>query len=139
MPGAMTDEVLSLPVVFLVAVGSALGGMARYILGVLIDRRHDGNWPAGTLTVNISGALLIGLVAAILSGSKDEPMLWALLVTGFLGSYTTVSAFSLQTLLLARKGRPGLALAHVGLSTAGCLVAAAIGLVMGNFMLERVA
>lgn len=73
-------------------------------------------FPAGTLVVNVTGSLLIGLVAGLAeSRALIGPDARLLLVTGMLGGYTTFSAFSLETLLLIRAGQSATALLTVGL------------------------
>lgn len=113
-----------------VAAGGAIGGIARVWVAGLVTRRFGDRFPWGTLVVNVSGAALIG-VAAGLSLAQEEPVgvtvSWALLVVGVLGSYTTVSAFSLQTLTLLREGGPGRAATNIAASIALCLGAAAAG------------
>lgn len=116
----------------LVAVGSAVGGVARYLVVLLIDQIIRGWLPAGTLAVNVSGAFAIGLLAAALAEGRIGGPGWTLLAVGALGSYTTVSSYALQTLLLARAGSRGAALAYGGLSAGLCLTAAAIGLWLGG-------
>jgi len=113
---------------FLVMLGSALGGMARFALSGLVGRRIGETFPWGTMAVNVSGAFAIGLVAAL--GPVKGTVLWPLLVTGFLGSYTTVSSFSLQTLNLLHNGQILPALANIALSLGLCLLAAGLGLVL---------
>lgn len=109
-----------------VAVGGALGGALRHALGSWADRRVAGTFPWGTLLVNVTGCLAAGFLAGMLA-SRQGPLVTGLLV-GVCGSYTTVSAFSLQTLALLQQGRGPAAAAYAGLSVAGCLAAAAVGL-----------
>jgi fluoride exporter len=113
----------------LVAVGGALGGLARHGVAAAVDRRLGGTFPFGTLAVNASGAAAIGVLAGLLlaDGRPGAPSLWMGLVVGVLGSYTTVSSFSLQTLALARTGRARRAALNVAGSVALCLGAAALG------------
>lgn len=110
-------------VYLLIALGGALGGVARFWLTGFVGRRIGESFPWGTLAVNVSGAFLIGLLWA---AAGDSPA-WRYLAYGLLGSYTTVSAFSLQTLTLARDGRPAAALGNVALSLAACFAAVAAG------------
>ena len=116
-----------------VALGSALGGMARFFVSGFVARRIGETFPWGTLVVNLSGAFAVGLIVS--SGDMSYPAMpslgWAFLISGFLGSYTTVSSFSLQTLALAREGDWRRAGTNVVLSLALCLAVAAIGLVLG--------
>ena len=119
-----------------IALGGALGGALRYWIGGLVDQRHEGRLPWGTLIVNISGALVAGLLAAAFerAGLLDSPAAAALLV-GVCGSYTTVSSFSLQTLSLARSGQCAQAAGYVAGSAAGCLLAIAVGYGLGAALL----
>jgi fluoride exporter len=116
----------------LVVAGSALGGMARFWLSGVVAGRIGETFPWGTLAVNVSGALAIGLVAAMALAGTLGPHGWHFAVFGFLGSYTTVSSFSLQTLMLARDGEWRHAAANIVLSVGLCLSAAGLGLFIGG-------
>jgi fluoride exporter len=113
-----------------VLAGSALGGMARYWLSGLVARHAGGAFPLGTLVVNVSGALAAGLLLGMSLTLADgmSAFVLPLLLLGFLGSYTTVSSFSLQTLQLARSGLWLPAASNVLLSAGLCLGAAWLGL-----------
>lgn len=117
--------------IILVALGGALGACARFWLSGVVARRVGETFPWGTLVVNVSGAVVIGLLAArfLTAEGLAEPWreTWLLLVTGVLGSYTTVSSFSLQTLALARAGEVGCAALNVIGSLGLCLAAAFAG------------
>jgi len=117
-----------------VALGSVLGGPARFFLSGLVGRRIGETFAWGTLAVNVTGCLVIGLVAAAASVDNLLPAesFWPFAVTGFLGSYTTVSSFSLQTLALTRDGQMLQAGANILLSLGLCLAAAVLGFVMGS-------
>ena len=117
----------------LVSLGGVLGANARYLVGLWAARRW-GDYPYGTLFVNVTGSFLIGFVLGLVAaraGNSGEIRL--LVVTGFLGSYTTFSAFSYEVLALAQRGAVpaalGYAAASVGLGVlavvAGALVARA--------------
>ena len=115
-----------------VAVGGALGSLARYWLGLLVA---GGVLPWGTIVANVSGSLLIGLVAGG-AGEGSRPALGEtfrlFLTVGFCGGYTTFSSFSLQTVALLQAGRHGLALANVLASVLSCLAATWAGLAAGS-------
>ncbi len=121
----------------LIALGGALGGMARYWISELVEARYGDRFPLGTLLVNLIGAFAIGLAAGWLpdgpppQGGGFGPV-WAALVVGGLGSFTTVSSFSLQTLTLLRSGRAGRGVLNIAVSVAGCLGAAALGLALAG-------
>jgi len=113
-----------------VALGSVLGAMARYFVSGFVARRVGETFPWGTLIINVSGAFAIGLFGALAEDNASifaSPDPWLFAVTGFLGAYTTVSSFSLQTLTLARDGERGRAARYVVLSVALSLAAVALG------------
>jgi CrcB protein len=117
--------------VLLATVGGGLGGIARFWVSGLVARRFGELFPWGTLTVNVTGSALLGGLAALLLAPDNEAgamaPLWASLAGGVLGSYTTVSSFSLQTLALVRNGEFVRAALNVGGSLVLCLSAAALG------------
>ena len=107
-----------------VALGSAVGGVARFALSVFVQQRVGPAFPVGTLVVNISGSFVLGLVLRYALGTQAiTPEVRALLTTGFCGGYTTFSTFTYDTMLLLEDGqtsRAGLyVLLSVGLSLAG--------------------
>ena len=103
-----------------VALGSVLGAVARYFVSGFVARRVGETFPYGTLLINVSGALVIGVLGGLAPEKNSlfaDPDAWLFAVTGFLGAYTTVSSFSLQTLSLARDGEGGRAALYVVLKT----------------------
>ena len=121
---------MSLAIALWVALGSALGGVARYWCSGLIARTMGETFPWGTLVVNISGSLLIGFIATV-SGTDGRflipPEARQFMMVGILGGYTTFSSFSLQTLSLARDGEWLLAGANIVGSVVLCLIAVWVG------------
>ncbi|WP_247555354.1 fluoride efflux transporter CrcB [Bradyrhizobium sp. 138] len=118
-----------------IVIGSALGGCARYFVSGVIARRLGETFPWGTMTINVTGAFLIGIFGALAThpGSAfAAPNPWLFAVTGFLGCYTTVSSFSLQTLTLARSGEPMHALGNIVLSVGLCLAAVSCGFLLAD-------
>lgn len=112
-------EVLNDVVWVAVAVGSALGGVARYGLTEGVARLVGGGFPFGTLLVNVLGSAAIGASAAAIA--HGYPVSWSAtvrhgFVTGVLGGFTTFSALSMQTLALLQEGQIGPAVANVVLS-----------------------
>jgi CrcB protein len=92
-----------------------------------------GNFPLGTLAVNLAGSFLISLVMAWGAGRgglADGPRLF--LVTGVLGGFTTYSSFNFETLRLVQSGAPGLAVLNLGLTLAGCFVAGIAGFALAR-------
>jgi fluoride exporter len=119
-----------------VIIGGALGGMARFWLADFVGRHLGERFPWGTLAVNASGAFAIGVLTAVLPLGAAEAggLAWHLAALGFLGSYTTVSSFSLQTLALAHAGAWRRAGTNVAGSLGLCLSAASIGLFAGAWL-----
>lgn len=107
----MSLSVITPVTVGAVAFGGALGSVVRFVVGAAVP-----SWngvPIATLTVNVSGALLIGALAKLFAGSV-EPSMWRLaLATGFCGGFTTFSALSLEVISLLQQGRVLRAAAYV--------------------------
>lgn len=115
---------------WLVAAGGALGGMARLAVSELTARRVGTGFPWGTLVVNLSGALVAGVLAGLFGMPLADPApapIWLGLVVGGLGGYTTVSSLSLQSLALWQSGRTVAALANLGVTLGAGLLLAALG------------
>ena len=115
-----------------IAVGSALGGMARHFCTDLSVRWFGATFPWGTLFINVLGSFIIGLFFALTARSWDVSANMKLFVmTGFCGGYTTFSAFSLQTLNLMQAGEWLRASAYILGSVVLCLVAVWAGYALG--------
>ena len=115
-----------------VALGGAAGGALRHLVGAAVAARTGGRFPWGTWVVNVTGSALIGLLVPVLghAGPDGSPLAHALVV-GLCGSYTTVSAFALQSAELHRGGHHGTALLYAGGSVLACMVAVAAGYALG--------
>ncbi|MBR0849077.1 fluoride efflux transporter CrcB [Bradyrhizobium diazoefficiens] len=121
--------------VIAIVIGSVLGGTARYFVSGVVARRLGETFPWGTMTINVTGAFLIGIFGALATHPGSvfaSPDPWLFAVTGFLGCYTTVSSFSLQTLTLARSGEPLAALGNVAFSVGLCLAAVSCGFLLAD-------
>jgi CrcB protein len=113
-----------------VALGGAAGAVARFLCVRWVTLIHPSSFPYGTLTVNVLGSFVAGLLYALLSERWAAGVAWrALLMTGFLGGFTTFSAFSLETMRLLETGRPLSAGLNVALNLGLCLGACLLGLV----------
>ena len=130
-----------------VALGGALGSALRFIVSGWVAHhladplsRVSGKslsvtFPWGTLTVNVMGSLLIGVIAALVTTegkSMMSPTLRQFLMLGVLGGFTTFSSFSLQTLELLRDGEWFMASANILLSVGVCLIAVWIGFTLAS-------
>ena len=121
---------MSLAIAVWVALGSALGGVARYWCSGIVAQHVGETFPWGTLIVNVVGSFLIGLIATV-SGTDGRFIIPAearqFMMVGILGGFTTFSSFSLQTLTLARDGEWLLAGANILGSVALCLIMVWVG------------
>ena len=114
----------------LVLFGGFFGGIARFFVSGFVGRRIGETFPWGTLVVNVSGALVIGALAGLArshGGIFAGEMFRDLAFVGFLGGYTTVSSFCLQTLNLALDGQGLQAALNAILSTGLCIAAVGAG------------
>lgn len=106
-----------------VAFGGALGAMGRFAVNAALVSVFGSKFPMGTLVVNVVGSTLIGLCYVLIIERGVLPAEFRnLLMIGFLGAFTTFSAFSLDTLALWQNGQPILAVAYVILSVVLCLM-----------------
>lgn len=119
----------------IVFLGGGLGAAVRYGFGIFGAKILSANAPIGTLTVNILGSLLIGLVAAYLEVKGHLPQHIRLFaMTGFLGGFTTFSAFSLEVILMIERGEYFSASLYALLTISLSVLAAFIGLATVRFI-----
>ena len=126
-----------------VMLGSALGGLLRYWLGLTVAALTGPSFPWGPLLINVLGSFVIGLFAAALGerglfsdalgrGHLDFVDLRAFVMVGLCGGFTTFSSFSLQSLELLQAGRTGPALGYMAGAVLACLLAVWAGWVLGR-------
>lgn len=115
--------------ILLVFIGGGLGAVSRFLVTTALAGKL-GNFPLGTLTANLFGSLLMGLVLGILAGRFDSIRLFV--AVGFLGGFTTFSSFSAETLTLIQNGQIFAAAANVIVSVVAGLLACAVGLKIGG-------
>ncbi len=113
----------------LVALGSALGGVLRFLITGWVSVRVASTFPWGTMTVNVAGSALIGLLAGLGDSQRFglPPEARAFLMIGLLGGFTTFSSFSLETLRLLHDGAWARAAGNIGLSVLLCLAGVVLG------------
>ena len=121
---------MSAPIWIGVALLGGCGALGRFLLDVWVGARSSGGFPLGTLAVNLSGALALGLLTGLALGGE------ALVLAGgaTLGSYTTFSTWMLESQRLAEDGESRLALLNVALSLALGVGAAALGRAIGAWL-----
>ena len=116
----------------LVGAGGALGAILRFWSTVLVGGLIGTGLPIATLTVNVVGSFLIGVIATLAAGNSAA---LAFLVTGTLGGFTTFSSFSLEAVRLIEDGRTGVAAGYAVASAAVCIAAAAAGMALARVAL----
>jgi CrcB protein len=120
----------------LVFIGGGLGSTLRHIINVVSARVFGTAFPYHTFIINITGSIVMGLVAGYLAFKGEESQPWRLfLMTGILGGYTTFSAYSLDAALLYERGEIGLALFYV----LGSVVFSILGLFAGLALVRHLA
>ena len=125
------DSARMLTSVLQVALGGALGAVARYLVGIGMSRATGPGFPLSVLTVNVLGSFLMG-VFVVVAAQRALIHLSPLIQTGFLGGFTTFSSFSLDAMQLIERGEIGQAALYVLLS-----VGASIGALFCGLMLAR--
>ena len=115
----------------LVFAGGGFGAMARYYVTTALAWKL-GTFPLGTLTANVLGSFLMGLVVGIVAGRSSMESFRLLAAVGLLGGFTTFSTFSAETLTLVQSGQIISAAANVLLSVAAGLAACAAGLTLAR-------
>lgn len=109
-----------------VGLGAMLGAWARWLVSICWNVN---SWPWGTLTVNLAGGYMVGLVLAVISAHPEWPA-WIRLgaITGFMGGLTTFSTFSAETVAMLERGAYGSAFGYAAASLVGSLALTALGL-----------
>ncbi|MDX1513613.1 MAG: fluoride efflux transporter CrcB [Gammaproteobacteria bacterium] len=116
-----------------IAVGGAAGALLRYWVSTGVHLLAGRAFPYGTLAVNVSGSLLMGLLYVLIIERMDVDPLWrGALLIGLLGAFTTFSTFSIETLNLLENGEPVKAAVNVLASVSVCIVACWVGMVAGR-------
>ena len=117
-----------------IATGGALGALMRFWVSSGVHGIAGRSFPYGTLTVNVLGSLLIGILYVAFNERLDISPHWrALLLVGVLGAFTTFSTFSMETLELLEKGEVIKATVNVLLNVVLCIGAAWLGVLLTRF------
>jgi CrcB protein len=117
-----------------VAVAGGLGAAARFALDGVVRTRVRGSLPVGTILINLSGSLALGVLTGLVTAAVLPEALRAVAGTGFLGGYTTFSAAALETVRLGEGRRPGLATLNGIVVPVGAVLLAAAGLAVGRLL-----
>ncbi|MEN8125094.1 MAG: fluoride efflux transporter CrcB [Bacteroidota bacterium] len=115
-------------IIVLIGIGSFIGGVLRYLTTLFVQTKFLSTFPFGTLTVNILGSLIIGIVFGLSEKMNLSPEWRLFLATGICGGFTTFSAFSFETLAMLQDGQYFYGLGYVGLSILFGLLAVFLGM-----------
>lgn len=115
---------------FPVMVGGAIGAGARHLLGAALLARLGPGFPWWTLSANLVGGLLMGLLAGVMARTGGSETMRLFCGVGILGGFTTFSAFSLETWTMIERGETGIALAYVVASVIGSVFLLGLGLLI---------
>lgn len=124
---------LSLPQILVIMLGGSLGALMRFIVSNSVTEKFGGNFPYGTLTVNVLGSFIMGFLAMFLVERMGlDPLLRLGIFVGFLGAFTTFSTFSMETLNLFEQGESLRALVNMFVSVVLSVLAVWLGVLAGK-------
>jgi CrcB protein len=116
-------------ILVLTLLAGASGAVSRFVVDALVKQRWRSPFPMGTFVINVTGSLLLGVLAGVVL-FHGQPSAWQTVVgTGFCGGYTTFSTASFETVRLVQQGERGFALLNAVGSLLASVAAAAVGLV----------
>ena len=122
-----------------IALGGIAGTLSRYGLEGWIQSRTGGGFPLGTLTVNLTGSLLLGFIIRVATGTAlVSPDMRAALTIGFCGAFTTMSTFSYESVALLRDGDYARAAIYMSTTILGCVGAVILGTALADKLLRPV-
>jgi CrcB protein len=120
----------------LIALGGALGAVGRFLLSSFVNHQWPHAIQLGTITVNVLGSFVIGLMYVLITEKAQLHPDWRnIVVVGFLGAFTTFSTFSLETVTYIETGKFAIAGIYVALSLLGCFVATAFAIALARHIL----
>ena len=117
----------------LVFLGAGIGGVLRHFIGMAITRLGS-SFPWGTLTINVTGSIVMGIVVGWFAAKGDSMAARLFLATGVLGGYTTFSTFSLEAVMLMERGEPLAAFGYVF----GSVIAGIGGLFLALLLMRQI-
>lgn len=120
---------------FFIALGGALGSVARYLVGTSVSHRLGIRFPYGTLVINITACVVIGLSLEILNRHTNVNPAWRYLIPiGFIGAYSTFSTFEWEIFSNVNSGAFWIAILYVTTSLVFGLIAVALGAALGRVL-----
>ena len=120
----------------LIATFGAAGAVARYVLGGWVQESIGASFPGGTLVINVTGSLLLGLIIRLLESLAASPEWRAALAIGFCGAYTTFSTFSFETARLLQARQYGYAATNIAASVLLSIAGVFVGFSIAEWILK---
>ena len=124
-------------IVLLVGCGGFLGSVIRYLLGSFLSRSLISNIPYPTIIINLTGSFIVGIVLSLID-SKTHPTYFYFLIPGFLGGFTTYSAFSAEAVSLIGRQLYVPALTYIFLTLSGGIILCALGMFATKIFLNQI-
>jgi CrcB protein len=117
--------------ILFIGIGGFIGAVTRFLISTLVGNWLGQTFPWGTLLINFSGSLLLGVFIAS-TGSRIDPRLRLFVATGFFGAYTTFSTFANESVAMIQAGDWLGGLGNIMVTNLVCILGAAIGVAIGN-------
>jgi len=124
--------------IYSIAIGGALGALARYGVATLAYTISGGTFPIGTLVINLSGSFLIGFFFGLFDAVIISSVWRSMITIGFLGAFTTFSTFTLETINLIRESEWRLAVINVLVSNLAGLLLVLLGLYVSKLTIRMI-
>lgn len=121
----------------MVAVGGAIGSVARFLITLLMTRLFPNPFPYGTLTANLIGCLTIGILMALFSTKIEHPEMKLFFTTGMMGGLTTFSTFSYESVNLLRSDDFIKGIINISLTLFGCLLLTFMGFRISLYLFQE--
>lgn len=128
---------MNLNTLIAVASGGAFGAAARLYANEIISRHFGSSFPYGTMSVNLIGSLIIGLLIGYFSHhSNTSPYIKTFLITGFLGALTTYSTFAMESFFMLESGRYVDAITNISINLFGTILLAGLGYTLATNLIK---
>jgi CrcB protein len=133
----MLDKILNHPW-FWIGLGGFLGAISRYEIAGILQRNFTPDfYPIGTLTVNVIGSFILGLIVTFFQFNTINQQQLLFFGTGFCGAFTTFSTFAVETVKLYDSEGIGWSVSNIGITVASTLGAVIVGIFIGNFIIKN--
>lgn len=129
-----TETVEETVMILVISIGGAIGAVLRYFASLYFAKSMGSSFPWGTLLINMSGSLGLGIVYGVALNIPIHPQLKAFITIGLLGAFTTFSTFSLETVVMLREGEFFRMALYLAGTTVGGMACAFLGITVGGIL-----